>query len=162
MDQEILSIYIEKATALRRVARINYSDSIEVLEQARFSIRQNIDRLEELLNGAVRFKSEAERSLAFMQSAHDLAWDRAVREDKPKLSFGSDMIAPRERYASASLKTIKEKTDLDDAQETFSYAKEAVEVIRNMYKGLDGYRLEVLSIIKNRSTPTSAEHLLPS
>lgn len=160
---EILAGYIDKSFELRHsVPKVSFNDSVEVLESARFSIRQNIDQLEEHLNGATRFKGEAERSLADAKAIYEHDWDAACREDKPKMAFGSDMIAPRERYAAASLKVMKQKVDLDRAEEVLSFAKETLEVIKNMHKGLDGYRLEVLSMIKSRSVPTAAEYHLRS
>lgn len=149
---------IEEAISLRKAVEVDFSSSEEVLAESRQDIRRKIDRLEELLNICVRIRYSYKRVVEREQAELDEAWDRAVRESKPKVAFGSDMIAPRERYADANLKTLEQHRKLNESKEVLSHVQEAEEVVRNCYKGLDGLRLELSSVIKSRSIPHASEY----
>ncbi len=149
---------IEEALSLRKTEEIDFSLSEETLAALRKDIRRKIDRLEELLNNCVRVRASYKRMVDREQAALDEAWDRAVRDSKPKVAFGSDMIAPRERYADANLKTLEQHRKLLSTKELLSHVQETEEIVRNCYKGLDGLRLELASVIKSRSIPHASEY----
>lgn len=149
---------IEESLSLRKAVEVDFSSSDEELAESRQDIRRKIDRMEELLNIVVRIRYAYKRTVDKEQAELDEAWDRAVRDSKPKVAFGSDMIAPRERYADANLKTLEQHRKVNDSKEVLSHVQEAEEVVRNCYKGLDGLRLEVASVIKSRSIPHASEY----
>lgn len=153
-----VKVILEEALSLRQAIEVNFSSADEDLAEARQDIRRKIDRLEELLNVVVRIRYSYKRSVEKDQFELDEAWDRAVRDSKPKVAFGSDMIAPRERYADANLKTLEQHRKLNESKEVLSHVQEAEEVVRNCYKGLDGLRLELSSVIKSRSIPHASEY----
>lgn len=121
------------------------------------SVRGRLDRVEELLSMATRARGRVGRAVAVAKAVNDDRWDVEVRAEGARPMRQGEFVAPREKYANANLETLNEKRDFRAAERLYSFADEAYEVIRTVYRGLDNVRQDHLAVIRHLSWESNLE-----
>lgn len=121
------------------------------------SVRARLDRLEELLASATRARGRAARATAIAKAVSDDAWDSQSQVELQRTQRHGEFVAPRERYANSNLETLNQKRDFRAAERLQHCADEAYEVIRLVYRGLDGVRQDHLAVIRALSFESHLE-----
>lgn len=133
---------------------------VEVLERL-IEVRTRLDRVEELLSRAVRFRTAVRVRLKEASGSLDEAWASKVAQPaavrRRAASDGWGGAAPRERYAEADLATLEEKRNVRRLEQWFDQVNDAVEVIRQAHRGLDTTRQDLHLILRAMSVESSLE-----
>lgn len=157
-QKDVLKSWIEEAVNLRYGRSEDmpelspYTDLLapfQVVEQLTF-IRQRLDRIEELLVLSVRAKASLRRAHQQAKDEHQQAWDRHVTDSsavrRPVLT--QEYVTGKEKFAEANLATFELQRKERKAGEILSFAEEAAEVIRQLHRGLDSTRQDLLTQVK--------------
>jgi hypothetical protein len=132
---------------------------VEVLERL-IDVRTRLDRVEELLSRAVRFRTAVRARLKEASGSLDEAWATKVAQPSARRRAASDGFggsAPRERYAEADLATLDEKRNVRRLEQWFDQVSDAVEVIRQAHRGLDTTRQDLHLILRAISVESALE-----
>jgi hypothetical protein len=132
---------------------------VEVLERL-IDVRTRLDRVEELLSRAVRFRTAVRSRLKEASGSLDEAWATKVAQPSARRRVASDGwggSAPRERYAEADLATLDEKRNVRRLEQWFDQVNDAVEVIRQAHRGLDTTRQDLHLILRAISVESALE-----
>jgi hypothetical protein len=112
-------------------------------------VRSRLDRLEGVLQRAVRLRALVHRMSATTRMVADEAWDRAsVNSRAPSVRRGEEFTGPRERYADNNLATLQEARAAKAGERMAAQADAAVEVIRLAHRGLDGVRQDLIAWLR--------------
>lgn len=98
--------------------------------------RNGLDRLEVILNDAIRLKARVDRLKIAKQGEVEDAEVKVVSTN----SKAKDYQAAVDRKIEVNAKTISERRALRQVTEVSVEAQATVEVIRNMHRGLDAHR----------------------
>lgn len=147
--------YIAEALELRVAVEVPApgSDPKRVLESL-LSTRQRLDRVEELLHRALRIRHRVQRSLTIVRAQHDDARDTALTNAKqqrggPVTRDNDQYTSAQERNAEANLATLELRRTLRQAEEVASYCDEAVDLLRLAHRGLEGVRVDHMTIVRS-------------
>lgn len=132
--------WITEAVALRRqcdLPTVGVPGAHEV-RQALVTTRTCLDRIDELLLLAVRFRSSASRAAVAASAMADDAWDEAARRT-PSVQYQS----AREHAAMINLTTTSQLRQQRQATECLSVATEAHDVLKAVQRSTDGVRMDL-------------------
>jgi hypothetical protein len=152
---------IEEALRLRQSEALPSIDQgpAEVLAQLAL-VRTRLDRLEELLSIAVRFRGRIREALKAANASVEDRWAEVVSAPSRRPRAGSDGwsgSAPRERYAEADLATLDQKRVQRRVEKSSDLANDAVDLIRQAHRGLDSTRLDLHLILRAMSVESFLE-----
>lgn len=166
-QRETLKAWIEESVDLRYgrsegMPELSpYTDLLapfQIVEQLTF-IRQRLDRLEELLVNCVRAKASLKRAHQQAKDDHQQAWDHHVTDSsavrRPVLT--QEYVTGKEKFAEANLATFELQRKERKAGEILSFADEATEVVRQLHRGLDGVRQDLLTQVRAIQVETQLE-----
>lgn len=111
------------------------------LHSSMVELGQVLSDLERTLSQAIRAKAALDRLAAQSRMVWQEAFDKALLKKKP--GFGGDFVTGKEKAAEANLAAFDEARKLRQAEESASFATEAVDVIRLHYYGLDKVRQDI-------------------
>lgn len=146
--------WIREAVELRRTIRLpsyelGTAEAIESLS----CVRQALDRVEALMVTATRLRAEvARRSETATAIAQD-AWDEAAKNSRI-----GEYSSARERAADANLRTLGQLRDQRQRAEQLSIAKEAVDILYIIHRGIDGIRMDLHRVLGSMTVQRSLEH----
>lgn len=149
-----LEAYLTEALELRVVTDLPDpgSDPKHVLESL-VHTRGRLDRVEELLQRALRLRHRVQRSVAVVRAVHDDARDAVLTNARkqrggPVTRDNDQYTSAQERAAEANLATVEHRRSLRQAEEVASHCDEAVEILRLTHRGLEGIRVDHLTVLR--------------
>lgn len=113
-------------------------------------VRRVLDRLEEIHLQLLRFKSFASSLNATVSEEHDNEWDAVISRNKTSSVIRNEYTAAKERYAEANLATLESRRKVKQAAEFLEFCSNASEVVRTQYRGMDGVRQDILTVLKSQ------------
>lgn len=147
--------YIAEALELRVGVEVPApgSDPKHILESL-LAARQRLDRVEELLHRALRIRHRIQRSLTVVRAQHDDARDAALTDARqqrggPVTRDTDQYSSAQERAAAANLATLELRRFLRQTEEVASYCDEAVDLLRLAHRGLEGVRMDHMTIVRS-------------
>lgn len=160
--REVIKGWIEEAVKLRYSLELaSYTDLIApwlITEQLQ-NVRQRLDRIEELVILSVRARASLKRSHQQVKDELQVAWDSRLTDNsavrRPVLT--QEFVTGKEKFADANLATLELQRKERLASELVSFADESVEVIRQLHRGLDGIRQDLLTQVRSLQVETSLE-----
>ena len=132
---------------------------IEIIESLR-ETRQSLDRVEEILSKILRLKGQKSRESFSAKAEAEEAWDEAMQQIELRNNARrgtQEFIAPREKYAGANTKTLKEQRTARQSELALMRVSEAEQVIRQAHRGLDSLRQDHNTLLRAIVVETSIE-----
>ena len=146
MTQELedrLVEYTEQAIKARfEFPDVEFGAGPVELHAALVSVQTTLTELENLLSKATRAKALLERRVAKDKMVWQEAWDKAMANSNKRPTLG-DYATGKEKAAEANLEALMPARVLRVSEELYSFASEAVDVIRLHYYGIDKVRQDI-------------------
>lgn len=121
-------------------------------------VRGCLDRIEGILSELVQLRSYFQRNLQAEKDAADEAWDTSnAQARRAAAGRAPDYLGAKERYADANLETLEHRRQVRRAEDLFSLADNAVEVVRISHRGLDGTRQDLVTWLRTLQFESSLE-----
>lgn len=121
-------------------------------------VRKRLDRVEAILARTIRIRGMAKRNLAMAQATADDAFDRVIDANRSAVtSRGNEYSSARERAAEANLATLDLIHRARHAAASASICDDAVEVVRLSWRGLDGLRQDLQTIMRSMAFESNLE-----
>jgi hypothetical protein len=153
-----LTTFIEEAIVIRFETEVPSHDAVlPEIHSVMIQAQINLSKLEALLSKAIRAKSVLDRKIAHLKMVYQEAWDKAIVKVNRRPTLG-DFATGKEKAAEANLATLDTARVLRAAEESQSFANEAVDIIRLHYYGLDKLRQD----LRKRLDSGQVEYFTPS
>jgi hypothetical protein len=159
--ENVLQEHVAEALSLRfpeTGLRLETMDPQEVLN-ALLDARKRSDRLDEILANVTRMKHRAARSKTAAAYAAEDAWDHslAMQRSTTVRRNSQEFEGPRERYSKANLDSLEEQRESRTSERQLAIIEEAYDVIRQAKFGMDGWRSDLVSILRTLSFESHLE-----
>lgn len=130
-----------------------------VVLQRLSTVRLCLDEVEDLLVDVARFRTGMRVLFKEASAKADDKWAEQVASNggRRRASFGSEIDAPRERYARADLATIEERRLARSRERVLDAVSDAYSVIDQIRRGLESVRMDLHALLRMLSAP---EHRL--
>jgi len=126
---------------------------------ALLGLRGHLDRINEIMILFLRARNQTLRAKQQLELDAEIAWDQASQQQRSRRpqGAGNDWVAPRERYADASLSTLEQKRAAYQAGVIHSLVVEAFDVSKLINDSVDGSRRDLLAIIHGLRVESSLD-----
>lgn len=125
------------------------SSQQDVLETL-LRVRARADRLEEIYARLIRTRADGNRRFTLAKATAQEAWnDHLGQQRRASARRGGEFEGPRERYAEADLATLSQQREQRAAERLVSHIEEALDVVKLAHRSLDGFRQDVLAILRS-------------
>lgn len=152
--------------ALGRAQALRYLDGLphpslgasEVLRRLS-AVRVRLDEVDGLLVEVAQFRTGVRVLFKEASAQLDDRWAAHVSGNgRPRrASFGSEIDAPREKYARADLATLDDRRLSRDRERVLDASEDAYRIIEKIFRGLDSVRMDLHALLRLMSAP---EHRL--
>lgn len=162
MSEELrtaLSTMMAEALDLRLGVKLPAAGSglIEI-EQSLLDVRRRQDRIEELLGNAIRAKARCHRAANHATAAAHDAFDQALQAARSgPVMRGGEYVSAKERQAEANLATMSARIAQRNAEDLHMVCEEAVDLLRLTWRGIDGARQDLLTLIRSAAFESHLE-----
>lgn len=160
--KKFLHDWLEEALEIRGSMDIApYSDIMaphQVTEQLT-DVRWRLDRVETLLIKAMRAKAALTRALRVAQEDLQIAWDTHVTDRNPsrRAVLTQEYVTGKEKFAEANLATLELRKAERKSLDILSHAEETLDVIRQVHRGLESVRQDLLAQVRAIQVETQLE-----
>lgn len=153
LREQLLTI-IEKALALRfdKGLQPKAEDGPAELHERLIHVRANLDRLEHMLVQTVTAKSHQSGVVRQARETQEDAWAASAQSTRTP-----EYTSAKERDARITLGTFETKVVLRRAEAMLAEAEFTVDQLRTLYRGLDGLRRDMETLLRAKSLATSLE-----
>lgn len=153
MSSDEVDGFINKMAAesheLRGGATLPHPDAgPKELADALLDIRARLDRVEYLLQHAMRIRNAARHRATALRQIADDAWDKAITAQRNTPVRRDDYATGKERHAEANLAVMTDLRAARDAEAVHASCADSVELLRLHHRGLADMRQDVLALLR--------------
>jgi hypothetical protein len=155
--QSLLEEHIKEAVKLRMGVQLpNDFAAVGALMETLLDVRARLDRLEEVLGSALRWKAAMYQTATACKVEFEDAWDTAASANR-SAAARDEYSSARERAATVNLATLDVHKASRQADLNAKMCDDAVDYIRLRYNGLSALRHDLIALIKAQQFETSLE-----
>jgi hypothetical protein len=155
--QAVLGDLVNEAISLRMGAQLPRIDaSAGELLEALLDVRRRMDRVESILSTVLQLRGVAARKHTALDIQVGDAWDEAAVQQRQH-AVRDEFSSAKERAAATNLQVLDLRRLERAVKQQLVLCEEALESIRLRYRGLEGLRHDVLSVLRTRQWETSLD-----